>query len=198
MIGWLSGILRAKRPPALLLDVSGVGYELEAPMSTFAELPELGERVSLHTHLIVSDDAHRLFGFAGERERELFRALLKVNGVGAKVALAILSGMNGDSFTRCVVDGDAASLTRLPGIGRKTAERVIMEMRDRLERLPAVAGAPAPGAPAPRIDPVGEAVSALVALGLKPQEASRRIAALDSDGLPPEEIVRLALRGMAG
>ena len=201
MIGWLSGVLRAKHPPALLLDVGGVGYELEAPMSTFAELPATGEPVSLYTHLIVREDAHQLFAFSREREREVFRALLKVNGVGAKVALAILSGMDGETFARCVHEGDTASLTRLPGIGKKTAERVVMEMRDRLEGLPAAGAPPAPGAGAaalPAQDPVSEAVSALIALGLKPQEASRRIASLDVEDCPPEELVRLALRAMAG
>ena len=200
MIGWLSGILRAKRPPGLLLDVGGVGYELEAPMGTFAELPALGESVNLFTHLIVREDAHQLYGFSAEREREVFRALLKVNGVGAKVALAILSGMDGDTFVRCVIEGDASSLTRLPGIGKKTAERLVLEMRDRLEGLPAGAGAGAApdlasGATRPS-DPITEAVSALISLGLKPPEASRRIAALESAGLPSEELVRLALRNM--
>ena len=202
MIGWLSGVLRAKHPPALLLDVGGVGYELEAPMSTFAELPATGEAVSLYTHLLVREDAHQLYGFAAEREREVFRALLKVNGVGAKVALAILSGMDGDTFARCVADGDTASLTRLPGIGKKTAERLVMEMRDRLAALPGAGGAglpmPGSGKAIPPADPVSEAVSALIALGLKPQEASRRVAAIEGDGLPPEELVRQALRGMAG
>lgn len=198
MIGWLSGVLRAKHPPVLLLDVHGTGYEIEAPMGTFSELPALGERVNLFIHLIVREDAHQLFGFAAERERDVFRALLKVNGVGAKVALAILSGLDADSFARCVLDGDAQRLTRLPGIGKKTAERVIMEMRDRLQGLPAGRGIAAPGvAPLRATDPVSEAVSALIALGLKPQEASRRIAMLDCEGLPPEEIVRMALRGMA-
>lgn len=200
MIGWLSGVLRAKHPPGLLLDVGGVGYELEAPMSTFSELPPVGEAVSLFTHLIVREDAHQLFGFAAEREREVFRALLKVNGVGARVALAILSGMDGAAFARCVAEGDTARLTRLPGIGKKTAERVVMEMRDRLEGLPGGgAGVQlAPSGPAPAADPVSEAVSALITLGLKPQEASRRVATLDAEGLPPEELVRRALRGMAG
>ena len=168
-------------------------------MSTFADLPGVGESTSLFTHLIVREDAHQLFGFSGERERDLFRALLKVNGVGAKVALAILSGMNGAQFTRCVVDGDTASLTRLPGIGKKTAERLIMEMRDRLDGLPEGADAAAlPSAsPAPG-DPVSEAVSALISLGLKPQEASRRIASItEVEGKAPEELVRLALRAMA-
>jgi Holliday junction DNA helicase RuvA len=199
VIGWLSGILRAKRPPSLLLDVGGVGYELEAPMSTFSTLPAVGEPASLFTHLIVREDAHQLFGFSAERERELFRALLRVNGVGAKVALAILSGMDAAAFSRCVLEGDSASLTRMPGIGKKTAERVIMEMRDRLDALPAGVSGAAQGQMQPHTaDPVTEAVSALIALGLKPQEASRRIAALETEQLPPEELVRLALRGMAG
>ena len=199
MIGWLSGIVRAKYPPGLLLDVGGVGYELEAPMGTFADLPALGESVSLFTHLIVREDAHQLYGFSAEREREVFRALLKVNGVGAKVALAILSGMDGDTFARCVIDGDTSSLTRLPGIGKKTAERLILEMRDRLDNLPAGAGTISthPNSTRRVVDPITEAVSALISLGLKPPEASRRIAALESDGLPPEELVRLALRNMA-
>lgn len=200
MIGWLSGVVRAKHPPVVLLDVGGVGYEVEAPMSTFAELPAVGERTSLFTHLVVREDAQQLFGFSGERERDVFRALLKVNGVGAKVGLAILSGLDGERFARCVMDGDTASLTRLPGIGKKTAERVVMEMRDRLQAMPAAPAVRLPaGTPAPALDPAGEAVSALVALGLKPQEASRRIAALDAaDGLAPEDLVRLALRAMAG
>lgn len=199
MIGWLSGIVRAKHPPGLVLDVGGVGYELEAPMGTFTDLPSIGETVSLFTHLIVREDAHQLYGFSAERERDVFRALLKVNGVGAKVALAILSGMDGDTFARCVVDGDTSSLTRLPGIGKKTAERLILEMRDRLENLPAGAktGSGLTNDERRVSDPVTEAVSALISLGLKPPEASRRIAALESEGLPPEELVRRALRNMA-
>lgn len=200
MIGWLCGVVRAKHPPGLLLDVGGVGYELEAPMGTFAELPATGESVSLYTHLIVREDAHQLYGFSAESERDVFRALLKVNGVGAKVALSILSGMDSETFTRCVLEGDTSALTRLPGIGKKTAERLILEMRDRLASLPA-AGAGAvsssPGVRSRTTDPVAEAVSALVSLGLKPPEASRRISALNSEGLPAEELVRLALRGMA-
>ena len=200
MIGWLSGIVRAKHPPGLLLDVGGVGYELEAPMGTFANLPATGESVSLYTHFIVREDAQQLYGFSAESERDVFRALLKVNGVGAKVALAILSGMDSETFTRCVVEGDTSSLTRLPGIGKKTAERLILEMRDRLESLPAAGEGTVSSSSSVEsrtTDPVTEAVSALVSLGLKPPEASRRISALNSEGLPAEELVRLALRGMA-
>lgn len=201
MIGWLHGVVRSKHPPVLLLDVGGVGYEIEAPMGTFAALPAIGEQTTLFTHLIVREDAHQLFAFAAERERDVFRALLKVNGVGAKVALAILSGMDGEAFARCVIEGDTASLTRLPGIGKKTAERVVMEMRDRLESMPAGIGTVAPrtGTAAPPGDATSEAVSALVSLGLKPQEAHRRVAALQGDAeLQAEDLVRLALRGMAG
>jgi len=201
MIGWLRGVIRAKHPPVLLLDVGGVGYEIEAPMGTFAGLPAVGEQADLFTHLIVREDAHQLFAFAAERERDVFRALLKVNGVGAKVALAILSGMDADAFARCVMEGDTASLTQLPGIGKKTAERVVMEMRDRLESMPAGIGtiSPRTGTPAQPRDAISEAVSALVSLGLKPQEAHRRVTALQGDtDLPAEDLVRLALRGMAG
>ena len=146
MIGRLTGTLLAKQPPALLLDVAGVGYELEAPMTTFYTLPAVGETVTLHTHLVVREDAHLLFGFASEDERRLFRALIKVSGVGARLALTILSGVSADEFVRCVQDSDTATLVRLPGIGKKTAERLIVEMRDRLDdwqqqvRMPQVLG----------------------------------------------------------
>lgn len=141
MIGRLRGEIVYKRPPQLMLDVSGVGYEVEAPMSTFYTLPEVGAKATLLTHLAIRDDAHVLYGFAKERDRELFRSLLKVSGVGAKMALAILSGMDAESFARCVQAADTAALTRLPGVGKKTAERLIVEMRDRLDRLEIVPGA---------------------------------------------------------
>ena len=142
MIGHLRGRLAAKHPPQLLIDVGGVGYEVEAPMSTFYGLPAVGAEVSLHTHLVVREDAHVLFGFGTERERSLFRELIKVSGVGPRIALGILSGISVDDFHRCVEASDAASLTRVPGIGRKTAERLIVEMRDRLKAL---AGPPSAG-----------------------------------------------------
>ena len=136
MIGRLHGEIVYKHPPRLMLDVGGVGYEIEAPMSTFYALPETGAKVTLLTHLAVREDAHVLYGFAREAERELFRALLKISGVGAKMALAILSGMTADEFARCVQSADTAALTRLPGIGKKTAERLIVEMRDvRMKRI---------------------------------------------------------------
>lgn len=198
MIGWIKGIIREKHPPRLLVDIGGIGYELEAPISTFTVLPELGREVTLFTHQVVREDAHLLYAFAGRYERDLFRSLLRVNGVGAKLGLTILSGMDAATFGQCVQEGDSESLARLPGIGRKTAERLVVEMRDRLARLSGngistTAAAAADDAPR---DPQGEAVSALIALGLKPPEASRRVAAVARTDLAPEEIVRLALKAM--
>ena len=196
MIGRLRGILLEKTPPFLLLDVQGVGYEVEAPMSTFYQLPATGEEVTLHTHLIVREDAQLLCGFASESERRLFRSLIRVNGVGAKLALAILSGMSADEFAAAVQDEDTARLTRLPGVGKKTAERLIVEMRDRLADwqagpAPAPAGEPASAATG---DPVKEAITALVALGYRPAEASRMVEKVDSAGLGSEDIIREALK----
>ncbi|OGI43831.1 MAG: Holliday junction DNA helicase RuvA [Candidatus Muproteobacteria bacterium RBG_16_65_31] len=195
MIGRLRGILARKEPPALLVDVGGVGYELEAPMTTFYDLPAVGETVTLYTHLVVREDAHLLYGFAREAQRRLFRDLLKVNGVGPRVALAVLSGLADEEFVRAVNQEDVARLTQVPGIGRKTAERLIMEMRDKLPEA-ALAGAAAPGPAA--ADPVSEAVSALIALGYKPNEASRAVRAVPAGDLSAEEIIRQALKGMAG
>ncbi|MDH3411415.1 MAG: Holliday junction branch migration protein RuvA [Gammaproteobacteria bacterium] len=198
MIGWIEGTLREKHPPHLLVIVNGVGYELEAPMTTFYTLPVVGEPVKLYIHQVVREDAHHLYAFGLRRDRDVFRMLLKVSGVGAKIGLAILSGMDANAFSRCVFEGDTASLSKLPGIGKKTAERLVIEMRDRLDRADGAAAAPVPGvAPAPRpADPVGEAVSALVSLGFKPQEASQRVRAVASEGLVCEEIVRLALQSL--
>ncbi len=199
MIAWLKGVLRDKRPPWLLVDVGGVGYELQAPMTTFTALPSPGAEIALFAHQVVRDDAHQLFGFAERSERDLFRQLLKVNGVGAQMALAILSGMDPATLGRCILEGDTTSLTRLPGIGKKTAERLVIEMRDRLGPLPAAGqpGSPLDGASADAtMDPAAEAVSALIALGLKAPEASRRVAAIDCAGLACENIVRLALKAM--
>lgn len=200
MIGRLRGILLDKQPPWLVVDVHGVGYELEAPMSTFYQLPAIGSEVTLRTHLVVREDAQQLFGFASESERRLFRALIKVSNVGAKLALTILSGCSAEEFARCVHDSDSAALTRLPGVGKKTAERLIVEMRDRLAdwaqgaaTLPGAAPAPTAG---PAGEPAREALSALVALGYKPQEASRMVQAVDAAGLACEEIIRAALKGV--
>jgi Holliday junction DNA helicase RuvA len=200
MIGRLKGTLLRKEPPALMVDVSGVGYELEAPMTTFYELPAVGESVTLHTHLVVREDAHLLYGFVRESQRWLFRELLKVTGVGPRIGLAVLSGMSEEELARAIAGEDIARLARVPGIGRKTAERLAMELRDRL---------PAAGAPGGEVlmtadkagaatDPAGEAVSALIALGYKPNEASRAVRAVPGKNLSAEEIIRQALKGMAG
>lgn len=195
MIGRLNGTILVKQPPALLVDVNGVGYELEAPMSTFYQLPNLGEKVVLHTHLVVREDAQLLYGFAREAERTLFRALLKVSGVGGKVALAILSGLSAEEFTAHVHHGDAAALTRIPGIGKKTAERLIIEMRDRLE-TPAVEPGNALGSFQHITSPSAteDALSALVALGYKPGEAAKMVKSAAHDGMGTEEIIKVALQ----
>ena len=197
MIGRLTGVLVEKQPPHLLLDVNGVGYEIEAPMSTFYQLPALGEKITLHTHLIVREDAQLLCGFATPMERLLFRHLIKVNSVGAKLALTILSGISASEFARCVQEKDTVTLTRLPGVGKKTAERLIIEMRDRLDDLPADF-VPTSLASAQSVLSTGsaerDALSALVALGYKPQEASRLLQHVDTEGLESEAIIRLALK----
>jgi Holliday junction DNA helicase RuvA len=195
MIGLLRGKLIGKHPPQLLLDVHGVGYEIAAPMTTFYDLPAVGEEVVLYTHLAVRDDAHTLYGFARLTDRDLFRNLLRVNGVGAKLALTLLSGMDASAFAGCIEAGDAAALVRLPGVGKKTAERLIIEMRDRLK---ASAGAPASIAAGasdrPSASPTEEAVTALIGLGYKPQEASRMVRVVDTRELSSEEIIRTALQ----
>lgn len=196
MIGRLRGTLLAKQAPTLVIDVQGVGYEIEAPMSTFYELPPVGGEVTLHTHLVVRDDAHLLYGFASERERHLFRQLIRVSGIGAKLALTILSGVSADAFVGCVQKRDTATLTRLPGIGKKTAERLVIEMRDRLDGWDAslTAGDVAIAGNAADVTPLGDAVSALIALGYKPHEASRMVRIVDGSGLSSEEIIRRALQ----
>jgi Holliday junction DNA helicase RuvA len=199
MIGSLRGRLAAKSPPQLLLEVGGVGYELEAPMSTFYDLPAVGAEVRLLTHLVVRDDAHVLYGFAHEEERRLFRMLLKVSGVGPKIALAILSGSSVEAFAGCVAARDVATLTRIPGVGKRTAERLVVELRDRLEAdetgITAGLEAGAGGARA-------EALAALVALGYRPAEATRLIetsSATAGEGGEPsvEDLIRGALRSAA-
>jgi len=197
MIGFLRGVLVAKQPPSLLLDVRGVGYEVDAPMSTFYKLPDLGGEVMLYTHLAVREDAHSLFGFISEAERSLFRTLIKVNGVGARLALGVLSGLSVEEFHRCVDNQDAARLVRLPGVGKKTAERLLIELRDRMPTLTTVALPGAGRLPAPAASPVDDALSALVALGFKPQEAAGLVRKLDVEGKRSEEIIRLALQSAA-
>ncbi len=200
MIGRLRGMLIWKQAPHLLLDVQGVGYEIEAPMTTFYELPPVGNEITLHTHLAVREDAHLLFGFATERERVLFRQLLKVNGIGAKMALTILSGIAADAFARCVRDNDIATLTRLPGVGKKTAERLIIEMRDKVlgaGSATEILGVGVAMAGAIADAPINDAVSALTSLGYKPSEASRMVQGINVAGLTSEEIIRRALQAAA-
>jgi holliday junction DNA helicase RuvA len=195
MIGFLKGRLAAKQPPMLMVDVNGVGYELEAPMSTFYGLPATGEAVALFTHLVIRDDAHILFGFGTDGERRLFRGLLKVSGVGPKIALGILSGASVEDFLRIVEAEDVAMLTRIPGVGRKTAERVIIEMRDGVKKF-ALPGSDAGGAAGGGAGPTpqGEAYSALISLGYKPPEAARLLKSADEPGLSTTEIIRRALK----
>lgn len=199
MIGCLRGILLEKQAPELLIDVQGVGYEVLAPMGTIFQLPAVGQTVTLHTHFVVREDAQQLFGFAERRERTLFRALIKVSGVGPKMALAILSGIESDDFVRCVRDNDTAALVRLPGVGKKTAERLLVEMRDRLSdwQVDAALQTSVSAAPSGRREILAEAESALVALGYKPQEAARAIAAVDSGDIETSEmLIRMALKNM--
>ena len=200
MIGRLRGELLYKRPPQLLLEVGGVGYELEAPMSTFYELPDVGADVTLFTHMAVREDAQVLYGFLREQERALFRSLIKVSGVGARMALAILSGMDAQRFALCVQQEDVTALIRLPGIGRKTAQRLIIEMRDRLQADLTVASSAGVGTqPATAVGAdatLGDAVSALVALGYRPADANRMARAVEGGGKSSEEIIRAALKAV--
>ncbi len=195
MIAQLRGKLLDKQPPALLLDVNGVGYQVEAPMSTFYVLPAIGEEMVIHTHMVVREDAQLLYGFASLQERSLFRNLIKVNGVGAKLGLAILSGVSVADFKGYVMEDNSAALVRLPGIGKKTAERLIIEMRDRIGDIESAGvttqAVLASGGPA---RPVADAVAALTGLGYKPQDASRMVRQVESDGLSSEEIIRRALQ----
>ncbi|NMY91063.1 MULTISPECIES: Holliday junction branch migration protein RuvA [Pseudomonas] len=199
MIGRLRGTLAEKQPPHLLLDVGGVGYEVEVPMTTLYRLPVQGEVVTLHTHLVVREDAHLLYGFGEKRERELFRELIRLNGVGPKLALALMSSLEVDELVRCVQAQDTAALVKVPGVGKKTAERLLVELKDRFkawENLPAIAPLVLPNQAAVAASAEADAVSALVALGFKPQEASRAVAAVEGEDLSSEELIRRALKGM--
>ncbi len=195
MIGQVSGTLVHKQPPQLMIDVRGIAYELEAPMTAFYNLPEVGASVSLYTHLAIRDDAHLLFGFTDRRQRDLFRMLLKTSGVGPRVALAILSGLTADDLVACIGAGNIAQLTRVPGIGRKTAERLVIELRDRLDGIsdsgtdPSAAG----------LTPQQDAISALVALGYRAAEAGRAVRSVDTDdGSAVESLIREALKAISG
>ena len=204
MIGRLTGILVEKQAPHLLIDVNGVGYEVSAPMTTIYHLPEVGEQVMLHTHLVVREDAQLLYGFHSVADRRLFRDLLKVNSIGAKSALAILSGMETDSFVHCILHDDVAMLSRIPGIGKKTAERLIVEMRDRLsdwqaQELPQAVAADVIQISEQKItaqQAEQDAIDALVALGYRPAEANKAVAKIvkDTTDLPSDQIIRQALQ----
>lgn len=199
MIGLLRGKIISKTPPQLLIDVQGVGYEVEASMNTFYKLPEDQQEITIHTHTVVREDAHLLFGFYELQERTLFRTLIKVNGVGPKLALTILSSIDPDLFVQCVANNDAASLTKLPGIGKKTAERLLVEMRDRLDDWQL--SSPATGSASDNIivrkKPMSDAISALVSLGYKPIDASRAINQIETEGKTSEQLIRDALKAIA-
>ena len=192
MIGRLRGTLLNKQPPTLLIEVGGVGYDVEAPLSTFAVLPAVNQEAILHTHLAVREDAQVLYGFATPAERELFRNLIKVSGIGAKLALTILSGTDADELARCVRDDDVAALTRLPGIGRKTAQRLLVELRDRMQGN--LAGGPGVGGTARPQSPENDAREALISLGFKPEDAARRLREVADPSLSAEELIRRALQ----
>ena len=202
MIGRIRGTLVHKQPPDILVEVGGVGYELQVPMTTLFQLPELGAEVSLVTHFVVREDAQLLYGFIDEQDRSLFRQLIRVSGVGPKLALTILSGMDSASFARCVQRDDITSLVALPGVGKKTAERLLVEMRDKLKDWLGqveVAGTPVAGGIEiePVTDMVADAEGALIALGYKPTEASRVVAAVNDDSVADsEELIRRALKSM--
>lgn len=200
MIGRLSGILLEKQPPFILIDVNGVGYECQAPMNTIYHLPEVGQKTILHTHLSVSENAHTLFAFFSLEERKLFRELIKVNGVGPKLALAILSAMSAVEFVQNIRNGEVNTLVKIPGVGKKTAERLIIEMKDRLKDWFIDSSEPNQSTSgSSKISDkanIQEAISALVSLGYKPADASKAISKLDDDSLPVATLIRLALKNM--
>jgi len=197
MIGWLTGELLEKQAPTILLNVNGVGYELEAPMTTFYELPAVNEQATLFVHMVVREDAQLLFGFASRQQRELFRSLIKVNGVGPKVALAVLSTLSAQELLQCMANEDFKQLTKVPGIGMKTAQRLVVEMKDRLEKEFGDVALEARSAGAGTVNDRQDAIAALVSLGYKSTEASRIVKSLPDD-LSSEEIIRQALRSLSG
>ena len=180
MISRLTGILAAKRAPQILIDCNGVGYEADVSMTTYYQLPEVGEQISIWTHLLVKEDSHSLIGFTGEQERKLFRQLIRINGVGPKTALTILSGIDDQQFALCIANNDVAMLTRLPGVGKKTAERLIIEMRDKIEAL--LSDMPAQQVSSGGHSVISEAIEALQALGYKPADAERMIGRAQQQG----------------
>lgn len=198
MIGSLRGKIISKKPPQLVIEVQGVGYEVETPLSTFYHLSADQDDIFLYTHLVVREDAHLLYGFYQERERVLFRSLIKVSGVGPKLALGILSGMDPDGFMRCVLDNDTASLTRLPGVGKKTAERLVIEMRDKLTAWGETnlsAGMLLPNGEAAGAE-IADAISALVSLGYKPEHARRAVTKAPAGCTSSEALIKYALQNM--
>lgn len=198
MIGQLRGVILSKQPPQLVVDVNGVGYEIDAPMSTFYCLPEVNQQVVLFTHFVVREDAQQLYGFYTQAEKALFRALLKINGIGPRLALTILSSIETDEFVRCVANHDAASLVRLPGVGKKTAERLILEMRDKLGSFQEISSLAMnvniQSGHGGRNQVVQDVIAALIALGYKPQEAHRVVSKIDDGLLNSEDMIRKALR----
>ncbi|MBU1284957.1 Holliday junction branch migration protein RuvA [Pseudomonas sp. NPDC079086] len=200
MIGRLRGTLAEKQPPHVIVDINGLGYELEVPMTTLYRLPSVGEPLTLHTHLVVREDAHLLYGFFEKRERELFRELIRLNGVGPKLALALMSGLEVDELVRCVQAQDTSVLVKIPGVGKKTAERLLVELKDRFKAWETVPGMSnlvvEPRAGGAVSSAENDAVSALISLGYKPQEASRAVSAIKEDGLSSEDMIRRALKGM--
>jgi len=197
MIGFVRGRLAYKEPPSLVVDVGGVGYEIEAPMSTIFRLPDIGDEVQLHTHLVVREDQQTLFGFSTDEERRLFRSLIKVSGVGAKLALTILSGISVEGFMQCVRTEDKATLVRLPGIGRKTAERLILDMRDRVDAMSAGGAGGAPVVPGQSASARVDAFNALVSLGYKAGEVQKMLDGVETEGVKTEDILRSVLRAAA-
>lgn len=199
MIGRLSGVLIEKQAPDLLIDVNGVGYEVQAPLSSFLDLGQVGSKVTLFTHLAVREDAQLLYGFSDKMQRTMFRTLIKVSGVGPKLALSILSSMDADTFARCIQNHEVTALTKLPGVGKKTAERLIVEMQDRLKewqtQAPLWAAVEQTEADS-RNHLIAEAESALISLGYKPQEASKMLSKMPAEIDSSEEMIRRALKGM--
>ena len=191
MIGFLRGRITLKSPPLIVLDVNGVGYEIEAPMTVFYDLPDIGTEITLQTYLIVREDSHSLFGFSNENEKAMFKTLIKITGVGAKLALAILSGQSAENLQTCVQNNDTAALVKLPGVGKKTAERLILELRD---KLPQMVNAPESTNRLMSGNPKEEAISALCSLGYKPLDASRMVNAVKPEEKSCEAIIRLALQ----
>ena len=196
MIGLIRGIIVFKQAPDVIIDVQGLGYEVLVSLNTFFDMPKVGDEVTLHTHFVVREDAQLLFGFSSIEERVLFRKLIKINGVGPKMALAILSGMPAHDFSRAVQSNDIATLVKLPGVGKKTAERLVIELRDKISLVPENSDGLAESN-GPKSDIRQEAESALVALGYKPQDASKMVNSVNEDSIEsPEQLIRAALKSM--